>query len=73
MGGGVAIRAKRALVQRFGKQRMMGQALSVVVAWYGKHEGGRTVRDALPLLARASHVEWVSFADSGVGPSMSAV
>jgi hypothetical protein len=33
-----------------------------LVAWADTRESARAVRDALPLLARASHVELVSFA-----------
>ena len=36
-----------------------------LVAWADTRESARAVRDALPLLARASHVELVSFAKDG--------
>jgi nucleotide-binding universal stress UspA family protein len=38
-----------------------------LVAWSDTRESARAVRDALPLLERASHVELISFADAGRG------
>lgn len=38
-----------------------------LVAWADTRESARAVRDALPLLARASHVELVTFADDARG------
>jgi nucleotide-binding universal stress UspA family protein len=37
----------------------------VLVSWADTRESARALRDALPLLERASHVELVSFADAG--------
>ncbi|HPG77903.1 MAG TPA: universal stress protein [Piscinibacter sp.] len=46
----------------FGEAAPLRRAL---VAWADTRESARAVRDALPLLARASHVELVSFAKDG--------
>ena len=48
----------------FGETGPLRRAL---VAWVDTRESARAVRDALPLLARASHVELVSFAKDGRG------
>lgn len=42
--------------------RLLERAL---VAWSDTRESARALRDAMPLLARASHVELVSFAEGG--------
>lgn len=44
--------------------RLLQRAL---VAWSDTRESARALRDAMPLLARASHVELVSFAEGGEG------
>ncbi|KWT93219.1 MULTISPECIES: universal stress protein [unclassified Variovorax] len=44
--------------------RLLQRAL---VAWTDTRESARALRDAIPLLARASHVELVSFVDAGHG------
>jgi nucleotide-binding universal stress UspA family protein len=44
------------------QQPILGRAL---VAWAETRESARALRDALPLLARATEVELVSFADAG--------
>ena len=53
------------------QQPILGRAL---VAWSDTRESARALRDALPLLARATQVELVSFAnaDRVVGPSRQA-
>lgn len=38
-----------------------------LVAWSDTRESARALRDAIPLLVRASHVELVTFADAGQG------
>jgi nucleotide-binding universal stress UspA family protein len=43
----------------------------VLVAWADTRESARAVRDALPLLAQAVHVELVSFAKGGRGDDAS--
>lgn len=44
------------------QQTILGRAL---VAWSDTRESARALRDALPLLARATQVDLVSFADAG--------
>lgn len=44
--------------------RLLQRAL---VAWSDTRESARAVRDAMPLLVRASHVELASFTDAGQG------
>lgn len=48
----------------FGESGPLRRAL---VAWADTRESARALRDALPLLARASHVELISFADADKG------
>jgi len=47
--------------------RKPGALRRALVAWSETRESARAVRDALPLLARASHVELISFADAERG------
>lgn len=44
-----------------------GIAQTILVAWAGTRESARALRDALPLLVRASQVELVTFAAGGQG------
>lgn len=48
-----------------------GPLRRALVAWTDTRESARAVRDALPLLARASHVELVSFAKDARGDGAS--
>jgi nucleotide-binding universal stress UspA family protein len=48
-----------------------GPLRRALVAWADTRESARAVRDALPLLARASHVELVSFAKDARGDGSS--
>jgi nucleotide-binding universal stress UspA family protein len=49
-----------------------GPLRKALVAWADTRESARAVRDALPLLQRASHVDLVSFAESGRDDAMQA-
>lgn len=45
-----------------------GAAERVLVAWSPTSESARALRDAMPLLARARHVELITFADADEAP-----